>query len=95
MLARVDKHALPVMPDCYRGLVPLEPAVDVAVRAVDARIGPPHQQREDYVRVRMTPQFKEWLEGLADDCQLTMTDTIIQALIAFAKGRGYSSPPKR
>src|SRR5437764_1534649 len=26
------------MPDCYRGLVPLEPAVDVAVRAVDARI---------------------------------------------------------
>lgn len=51
--------------------------------------------REDYIRIRMTPEFKEWLGGLADHCQLTMTDTVIQALIRFGKEQGHEPAPKR
>jgi hypothetical protein len=45
--------------------------------------------------VKMTPEFKEWLNGLADHCQLTMTDVVIQSLIRFGKDQDYGPAPKR
>jgi hypothetical protein len=53
----------------------------------------PSPRREDYVRVRMTPQFKAWLEELAESNQLKMSDTIVQALIAMARAQGFKQPP--
>lgn len=52
--------------------------------------------RDGYIRMRMTPDFKDWIEELADHCQLTMTSTITRALIAHAKREGFAKPaPKR
>ena len=41
------------------------------------------------------PAFKEWLQDYANMRQLTMTDTIVQALIEDAARRGFKAPPKR
>jgi uncharacterized protein (DUF1778 family) len=49
----------------------------------------------DQVRIRVSPAFKTWLQAYADHRQLTMTDTIVQALIKDAKAEGFDPPPKR
>lgn len=55
----------------------------------------PPDRREEYIRVRMSAEFKEWLDGFSDHLQLTMTDTVIQGLILLAKTSNFNSPPKR
>ena len=55
----------------------------------------PESSRADYIRIRMTSDFKDWLEAMADDCQLTVADTVTQALIHFGGERKFAPPPKR
>jgi hypothetical protein len=50
---------------------------------------------EDQVRIRMSSSFKEWVEQYADHRHLTMTDTLIQALIQDAKANGFEVPPPK
>jgi hypothetical protein len=49
----------------------------------------------DQVRIRVSSPFKAWLQEYADFRQLTMTDTIVQALIKDAKAEGFKGAPKR
>lgn len=49
----------------------------------------------DQVRIRVSVAFKAWLQEYADHRQLTMTDTIVQALIKDAKAEGFKAAPKR
>jgi hypothetical protein len=41
------------------------------------------------------PAWKEWLDAFSRHCRLGLADTIEQALIEYAKQRGYTTPPKR
>jgi predicted phosphoribosyltransferase len=50
---------------------------------------------EEQIRIRMSPGFKAWLQDYANFRQLTMTSTIVQALIRDAKAEGFDPPPKR
>lgn len=51
--------------------------------------------REDFIRIRMTGEFKAWLEEYATARNLTVTDTVIQAVIGEASARGFKPAPKR
>jgi len=55
----------------------------------------PADDDTDQVRIRVSTAFKEWLQEYADHRQLTMTDTIVQALIKDAKSEGFKGAPKR
>jgi hypothetical protein len=55
----------------------------------------PDSERGDHVRIVASGKFKEWLVRYADSRQLTMTDTIVQALIRDARAEGFETPPKR
>ena len=56
----------------------------------------PSVAREDFIRIRMTAAFKEWLERYADYRNLTVAATVTQALIDDAKVKGFMEPaPKR
>ncbi len=46
--------------------------------------------------VRMTPQFREWLDQAASHSRLNMSGFIEFAVIAYAKQQGFhEAPPKR
>ena len=52
--------------------------------------------REDFIRVRMSSEFKGWLQRYADFRNLTVAATVIQSLIDDAKVRGFAeAAPKR
>lgn len=51
--------------------------------------------RVEYLQLRMSVPFKEWLQSYADSRNLTMADAIVQALIEEAARRGFKAPPKR
>jgi acyl carrier protein phosphodiesterase len=51
--------------------------------------------RVEYVQVRMTAAFKEWLQSYADDRNLSITDALIQGVIEDAAKRGFRKAPKR
>jgi uncharacterized protein (DUF1778 family) len=55
----------------------------------------PPDDDTDQVRIRVSSAFKAWLQEYADHRQLTMTDTIVQALIKDAKSEGFKVAPKR
>lgn len=55
----------------------------------------PSDDDSDQVRIRVSSLFKLWLHEYAEHRQLTMTDTIVQALIRDAKEEGFQAPPKR
>lgn len=62
----------------------------------DATEGDSQQAEEkDQVRLVLSVPFKEWLRGYAGFRDLSMTDTIVQALKRDAKVEGYDPPPKR
>ena len=68
--------------------------VDPNPNVVEA-IPPAGDGRADQIRVAMTPEFKAWLQDYANSRQLTMSDTVVQALIEHAARKGFKSPPKR
>jgi hypothetical protein len=45
--------------------------------------------------IRGRPEWKEWLREFADFHRSEMVDLIDDALEAFAKVKGFRSPPKR
>ena len=48
------------------------------------------------ITVRSTPAWKAWVEGLAEHCRSTSSDTIDRALVELARGVNYkTAPPKR
>lgn len=56
----------------------------------------PAGEAEDQVRIRMSKDFKAWVQRYADFRHLSMTDTFIQALIRDAKAEQFGeAPPKR
>jgi hypothetical protein len=56
----------------------------------------PSGASDDFIRVRMTGAFKQWLEEYAEFRNLTVADTVTQALIEDAKSNGFiKSAPKR
>src|SRR5262249_35050851 len=57
--------------------------------------GKPPDDDTDQVRIRVSTAFKAWLQEYADHRQLTLTDTIVQALIKDAKSEGFKVAPKR
>ncbi|MDR3635121.1 MAG: hypothetical protein P4L84_15055 [Isosphaeraceae bacterium] len=40
-------------------------------------------------------EWKAWLDDFAGHCRLGLADTIEQALLSYAKERGFREPPKR
>jgi hypothetical protein len=52
-------------------------------------------KRESIVNLKGVPEFKNWLDGFAEHCGLSIADTIGQALQHYAEHRGYRQPPKR
>jgi hypothetical protein len=60
-----------------------------------AAVTKPSEDDSDQVRIRVSSAFKIWLQEYADYRQLTMTDTIVQALIKDAKSEGFKTAPKR
>ena len=55
-------------------------------------LGPP---RVNVVGLKGTPEWKTWLDEFAQFCGLSLSDTIGQSLIGYAKERGFRPPPKR
>jgi hypothetical protein len=51
--------------------------------------------RETIISLKGFPEFKTWLDEFAEYCNLSMADTVGQALLEYAKLRGFRSPPKR
>ena len=51
--------------------------------------------RETVVALRGSPEWKSWLDEFSGHCRLGLSDTIEQALIVYARERGYRRPPKR
>jgi hypothetical protein len=52
-------------------------------------------KRESIVNLKGVPEFKTWLDGLAQHCNLSIADTIGQAVQYYAEFRGFRAPPKR
>ena len=57
-------------------------------RALDAG-GP------DFLRVRVSGAYKAWVTRFAEAERSDMSDLIDDALVAYAKARGFEAPPKR
>jgi hypothetical protein len=55
----------------------------------------PEPEGDDQVRIRMSHEFKAWVQRYAEFRHLSMTDTFIQAIIREAKAEGFDPPPKR
>lgn len=55
----------------------------------------PEPEGDDQVRIRMSREFKAWVQRYAEFRHLSMTDTFIQAIIRDAKAEGFDPPPKR
>jgi len=46
--------------------------------------------------IRSTPEWKKWLERLADHCRTNVSDTVDRSLVELARNAGFKEvPPKR
>jgi hypothetical protein len=52
-------------------------------------------KRESIVNLKGVPEFKTWLDEFSSHCNLSIADTIGQALQNYAEFRGFRPPPKR
>jgi hypothetical protein len=69
------------------------------VKATKGRAGrkPSGEPRKSIaVTLKGGPEWKEWLEGLAEHCRLDVAKAIDRALIMMAKAEGYDrdAPPR-
>ncbi len=47
------------------------------------------------LNLKGVPIYKTWLDEFADHCELSIADTIGQALAHYAERRGFRAPPTR
>ena len=52
-------------------------------------------QRKTIIALKGVPEFGTWLSEFSDHCGLSQADTVGQALIVYAKERGFRPPPGR
>jgi hypothetical protein len=52
-------------------------------------------KRESMLNLKGVPDYKAWLDDFAGHCDLSIADTIGQALAYYAEHRGFRPPPKR
>jgi hypothetical protein len=45
--------------------------------------------------IRSTPEWKAWLDRLADHCRLNVSDTADRALVELARSVGFKEAPPR
>lgn len=55
----------------------------------------PKPPREMVVGMRGSPEWKAWLDELAEHCRLNKVDVIDLALVDYAAKVKFRSPPKR
>ena len=51
--------------------------------------------RADVVSMRGTPEWRQWLNRLAEHCRNTPSATIDRALAELARREGFEGPPPR
>ena len=52
-------------------------------------------RRETIIALKGVPEYKAWLYEFAEFCGLSQADTVGQALMVYAKERGFRTPPNR
>lgn len=55
----------------------------------------PASDRVEFIRVRVSGAYKDWLGRFAESERSDMSDLIDDALEAHAKAQGFEPPPKR
>jgi hypothetical protein len=52
-------------------------------------------RRGSIVVLKGLPEYKAWLDALAEHCDRTVAGTMADALAHYADSRGFRSPPRR
>jgi hypothetical protein len=52
-------------------------------------------RRGSIVVLKGLPEYKAWLDALAEHCDRTVAGTMADALAHYAESRGFRSPPRR
>lgn len=66
-----------------------------ATRAKPAAVKPQADRKAIAVVIKGGPDWKAWLEGLADYCRTDVAKVIDKALIQYAKTEGYGHEAPR
>jgi hypothetical protein len=48
-----------------------------------------------FVNIRMSTEYKKWLEKLADHCRLDISKTVDKGLVLLAKSENFEKAPRR
>lgn len=54
-----------------------------------ARSKPASDRKTIAVTIKGSPEWKDWIDGLADHCRLDVAKVIDRAVIEYAKTEGY------
>jgi hypothetical protein len=52
-------------------------------------------EKEAFLKVRITPEYKLWLNRFAEKRRLTVSQLVDQAIVAMARSKRFESPPTR
>ena len=66
-----------------------------AIRSKPAAVEPQAERKAIAVVIKGGPEWKAWLEGLADHCRTDVAKVIDKALIGYAKSEGYNQEAPR
>jgi hypothetical protein len=64
-------------------------------RARKAAAPEPSDERVAVIVLKGSPEYREWLSGISKESLIPVASIVRDALQQWAKGRGYSAPPKR
>ena len=56
-----------------------------------ARSKPASDRKTIAVTIKGSPEWKDWIDGLARHCRLDVAKVIDLAVVQFARGQGYAS----
>ena len=66
-----------------------------ATQVKPAAVKPPAERKAIAVVIKGGPDWKAWLESLADHCRSDVAKVIDKALIGYAKSEGYHQQEPR
>ena len=66
-----------------------------AIRAKPAAVKPQTERKAIAVVIKGGPDWKSWLDGLANHCRTDVAKVIDKALIQYAKSEGYDQEAPR